>query len=77
MRRLPQPVFPECGRTVTFRERFYKGYLRQFVTGINTGDTVTINEDGYVSILSRSDDVLNTAGHRLVIPWHVSAYLCS
>lgn len=46
-------------------ERFYKGYLKRFGKWMDTGDTGTIHEDGYVSVLSRSDDVINTAGHRL------------
>ncbi|KAH8770757.1 AMP-binding enzyme [Diaporthe sp. PMI_573] len=46
-------------------KRFYTGYLRRFGKWIDTGDTGTIHEDGYISVLSRSDDVINTAGHRL------------
>ncbi|HEY4557377.1 MAG TPA: propionyl-CoA synthetase, partial [Enteractinococcus sp.] len=30
-----------------------------------TGDTGYIDEDGYVFVLGRSDDVINVAGHRL------------
>ena len=46
-------------------ERFYTGYLGRFGKWMDTGDTGTIHEDGYISVLSRSDDVINTAGHRL------------
>lgn len=46
-------------------ERFYSGYFKRFGKWIDTGDSGTIHEDGYVSVLSRSDDVINTAGHRL------------
>ena len=51
-------------------ERFYRGYLKRFGRWIDTGDTGTIHQDGYVSILSRSDDVINTAGHRLSTGMH-------
>lgn len=51
-------------------ERFYRGYLRRFSKWIDTGDTGTIHEDGYISVLSRSDDVINTAGHRLSTSMH-------
>lgn len=56
-------------------ERFYKSYLGRFGKWIDTGDTGTIHEDGYISILSRSDDVINTAGHRLSTGMH-APYSC-
>jgi len=31
----------------------------------NTGDSGYYDEDGYFYIMSRVDDVINTAGHRL------------
>lgn len=46
-------------------ERFYSAYFKRFGGWIDTGDSGAIHEDGYVSVLSRSDDVINTAGHRL------------
>ncbi|KAI0904428.1 AMP-binding enzyme [Ustulina deusta] len=47
-------------------ERFYKGYLKRFNGDwIDTGDTGIIDAEGYISIMSRSDDLINTAGHRL------------
>ncbi|KAF2876757.1 AMP-binding enzyme [Massariosphaeria phaeospora] len=46
-------------------ERFYKGYLKRFDgKWIDTGDAGVIDEDGYVSIMSRADDVINVAAHR-------------
>lgn len=47
-------------------ERFYKGYMLRFKGKyIDTGDAGIIDEDGYVHIMSRSDDIINVAAHRL------------
>lgn len=47
-------------------ERFYKGYLLRFNgKWIDTGDAGIVDEDGYVHIMSRSDDIINVAAHRL------------
>ncbi|KXJ91051.1 AMP-binding enzyme [Microdochium bolleyi] len=47
-------------------ERFYKSYLKRFEgKWVDTGDAGMIDKDGYISIMSRSDDLINTAGHRL------------
>ncbi|KAJ5232734.1 hypothetical protein N7468_005690 [Penicillium chermesinum] len=46
-------------------ERFYRGYLKRFNgRWLDTGDAGLIDEDGYVHIMSRSDDVINVAAHR-------------
>ncbi|KAI1346995.1 AMP-binding enzyme [Xylaria sp. FL0043] len=47
-------------------ERFYRSYLKRFKgRWIDTGDAGIIDAEGYISIMSRSDDLINTAGHRL------------
>ncbi|KAI1290607.1 AMP-binding enzyme [Xylaria venustula] len=47
-------------------ERFYRSYLKRFDgRWIDTGDAGIIDAEGYISIMSRSDDLINTAGHRL------------
>ncbi|KAH9999761.1 AMP-binding enzyme [Xylariaceae sp. FL0662B] len=47
-------------------ERFYRSYLNRFEgKWIDTGDAGMIDAQGYISIMSRSDDLINTAGHRL------------
>ncbi|KAI1422938.1 AMP-binding enzyme [Xylaria sp. FL1777] len=47
-------------------ERFYRSYLKRFDgKWIDTGDAGIIDAEGYISIMSRSDDLINTAGHRL------------
>jgi propionyl-CoA synthetase len=40
-------------------------YFKTFPGFYNTGDSGMVDEDGYVSIMSRVDDVINTAGHRM------------
>lgn len=46
-------------------ERFYKGYLKRFDgKWIDTGDAGMIDEDGYIHVMSRSDDIINVAAHR-------------
>ena len=45
--------------------RFQSAYLEAFPGYYNTGDAGLIDEDGYLHILSRTDDVINVAGHRL------------
>ncbi|MCR9275901.1 MAG: propionate-CoA ligase PrpE [Rhodobacteraceae bacterium] len=45
--------------------RFKKSYLEHFPGYYETGDAGMIDEDGYVYIMARTDDVINVAGHRL------------
>lgn len=46
-------------------ERFHSSYMAAFPGYYETGDTGYLDDDGYVYILGRSDDVINVAGHRL------------
>ena len=46
-------------------ERFVKSYLATFPGYYETGDAGLRDEDGYVHIMARTDDVINVAGHRL------------
>lgn len=46
-------------------ERFHSSYMAAFPGYYETGDTGYIDQDGYVFVLGRSDDVINVAGHRL------------
>ncbi|MEM8631628.1 MAG: propionyl-CoA synthetase [Pseudomonadota bacterium] len=46
-------------------ERFRKSYLNTFPGYYETGDAGYIDEDGYLYIMARTDDVINVAGHRL------------
>lgn len=45
--------------------RFRKSYLDHFPGYYETGDAGYIDEDGYLYIMARTDDVINVAGHRL------------
>ena len=46
-------------------DRFRKSYLDHFPGYYETGDAGYIDEDGYLYIMARTDDVINVAGHRL------------
>lgn len=62
--KLPMP--PGCLPTLWNNdEGFKKSYLARFPGYYNTGDAGFIDEDGYIFIMSRTDDIINVAGHRL------------
>jgi propionyl-CoA synthetase len=46
-------------------ERFREAYLANYPGYYETGDAGFIDEEGYVFVMSRTDDVINVAGHRL------------
>jgi len=46
-------------------ERFEETYFRKFPGYYETGDAGFIDENGYVFVMARTDDVINVAGHRL------------
>jgi len=46
-------------------EGFKNSYLNQFPGYYNTSDAGYIDKDGYLWIMSRTDDIINVAGHRL------------
>ena len=45
--------------------RYKKSYLQTFDGYYETGDAGYVDEDGYLYIMARTDDVINVAGHRL------------
>ncbi|GAA5066193.1 AMP-binding protein [Nocardia callitridis] len=47
------------------QERYQRSYLSAFPGHYLTGDSGYFDEDGYLFVLGRSDDVINMAGHRL------------
>ena len=60
------PLPPSCLPTLwEDDQRFRESYLSQFPGYYQTGDGGLIDEDGYVYVMGRVDDVINVAGHRL------------
>ena len=45
--------------------RFVASYLSRFPGYYETGDAGHVDDDGYLYIMARTDDVINVAGHRL------------
>ncbi len=46
-------------------KRFFDAYLAEFPGYYKTADAGVIDDDGYLSIMARTDDIINVAGHRL------------
>ena len=46
-------------------QRFVSSYFENFPGYYETGDAGFIDENGYVFVMARTDDVINVAGHRL------------
>ncbi|HVO16115.1 MAG TPA: propionyl-CoA synthetase [Alphaproteobacteria bacterium] len=46
-------------------QRFLDSYLNHFPGYYMTADAGYIDEDGYVYVMARTDDIINVAGHRL------------
>jgi propionyl-CoA synthetase len=46
-------------------ERFKESYLGEFPGYYKTADAGFKDEDGYIHVMSRTDDIINVAGHRL------------
>ena len=60
------PLPPGCITTLWNNDsRFVETYLHQYPGYFETGDAGYIDEDGYLWIMSRTDDIINVAGHRL------------
>ncbi|GAA1610663.1 propionyl-CoA synthetase [Actinoplanes couchii] len=59
---LPPGCLPSLWRD---DERYVRSYLSAFPGAYLTGDGGRFDEDGYLYVLGRTDDVINVAGHRL------------
>jgi len=62
--KLPMP--PSCLPTLwNAEDRFRESYLTTYPGYYSTSDAGYIDEDGYLYIMGRTDDIINVAGHRL------------
>lgn len=60
------PLPPGCLPTLWGNDaRFRDSYISQFKGYYSTSDAGYLDEDGYVYVMARTDDVINVAGHRL------------
>jgi propionyl-CoA synthetase len=60
------PLPPACLTTLWQQdERFRESYLAEFPGYYKTADAGFKDEDGYLYIMGRTDDIINVAGHRL------------
>jgi propionyl-CoA synthetase len=60
------PLPPSCLPTLWNADaRFHSAYLEEFPGYYKTSDAGYIDEDGYLFIMARTDDIINVAGHRL------------
>ena len=60
------PLPPGCLPTLWNAEpRFRETYLEEYPGYYKTGDAGFIDDEGYVFVMTRTDDVINVAGHRL------------
>jgi propionyl-CoA synthetase len=60
------PLPPSCLPTLwQADERMRESYLDEFPGYYKTADAGFLDEDGYVFVMGRTDDIINVAGHRL------------
>ncbi|EFL87788.1 AMP-binding protein [Ahrensia sp. R2A130] len=59
---LPPGSFPTLWKA---DQRFNDAYLAEFPGYYKTADAGIMDEDGYLFIMARTDDIINVAGHRL------------
>ena len=60
------PLPPGCLPTLWQKDqRFKDSYLEAYPGYYQTADAGYVDEDGYIYVMSRTDDIINVAGHRL------------
>ncbi len=63
---LKLPLPPSCLPTLWNNDaRFRESYLDDYPGYYMTSDAGFVDEDGYVYVMARTDDIINVAGHRL------------
>ncbi len=63
---LKLPLPPGCLKTLWQNdEGFDRAYLSRFPGYYQTADAGHVDDDGYLWIMARTDDIINVAGHRL------------
>jgi len=60
------PLPPGCVTSMWYQEhaKFKRAYLEKFPGFYNTGDAGIIDSEGYLHIMSRTDDIINVSGVR-------------
>jgi acetyl-CoA synthetase len=58
-------AWPQMFRTIWGDRDRYLDYWRMLPPYYTAGDVATVDEDGYIAVLGRADDVMNIAGHRI------------
>ena len=60
------PLPPGCSPTLWQADaRYIQAYLTDYPGYYSTADAGFIDDDGYVFVMTRTDDIINVAGHRL------------
>jgi len=60
------PLPPGCSQTLWGdHQRYLDAYLKTYPGYYHTGDGGYLDDDGFVYIMGRTDDVINVSGHRL------------
>ena len=60
------PLPPGCSQTLWGdHQRYLQAYLHTYPGYYHTGDGGYLDDDGFVYIMGRTDDVINVSGHRL------------
>ena len=60
------PLPPGCSPTIWKNKNLFKeSYLKEFPNYYSTSDAGFIDSDNYISVMARTDDIINCAGHRL------------
>ncbi|MEP4146226.1 MAG: propionyl-CoA synthetase [Halioglobus sp.] len=63
---IKQPLPPGTFTTLwNAEDRFISAYFSRYPGYYETGDAGYIDENGYIFVMARTDDVINVAGHRL------------